>query len=106
MGFDGAVGRSAPGGVREHIASSWRRARLAGIDPDGVDRPEIAEVDRVGRLAVAAEPVLRALAAEAASTEALADEARALAARADASADYAEGRAAFSEKRPPRFTGT
>ncbi|MBA4790470.1 MAG: enoyl-CoA hydratase/isomerase family protein [Rhizobiales bacterium] len=54
----------------------------------------------------AAKTALRALAAEAASTEALADEARALAARADASADYAEGRAAFSEKRPPRFTGT
>ncbi|MBN9796585.1 sigma-54-dependent Fis family transcriptional regulator [Pseudonocardia alni] len=64
MGSDGAVGRSAPGGVREHIASSWRRARLAGIDPDGADRPEVTEVDRVGRLAVAAEPVLRALAAE------------------------------------------
>jgi len=36
----------------------------------------------------------------------LMNEAERLYAQADASNDYAEGRAAFAEKRPPRFTGT
>jgi enoyl-CoA hydratase/carnithine racemase len=36
----------------------------------------------------------------------LLEEAERLSAQADASNDYAEGRAAFAEKRPPRFTGS
>ncbi|NWG23209.1 MAG: enoyl-CoA hydratase/isomerase family protein [Pseudorhodoplanes sp.] len=51
----------------------------------------------------AAKAAIRALASGEAGLEA---EARRLYAAADASADYAEGRKAFAEKRTPRFTGT
>lgn len=50
----------------------------------------------------AAKAAQRALASGDAELDA---EAQSLAAKADASADYAEGRAAFAEKRQPRFTG-
>lgn len=51
----------------------------------------------------AAKAAIRALVSGAAD---LLDEAERLYAAADASSDYAEGRRAFAEKRPPRFTGT
>jgi enoyl-CoA hydratase/carnithine racemase len=51
----------------------------------------------------AAKAAIRALIANDAG---VLEEAERLGAKADASNDYAEGRAAFSEKRAPRFTGT
>ncbi|WP_224387201.1 helix-turn-helix domain-containing protein [Pseudonocardia sp. ICBG1293] len=62
MATDTAPGGGSPG--RADIASSWHRARMAGVDPERGGGAGIAEVDRAGRLAVAAEPVLRALAEE------------------------------------------
>lgn len=72
-----------------------------------------AEADAIAlaeRIASNAPLTVRAakLALRAVASDAEADRAAALAAgaAADASADYGEGRIAFAEKRPPRFTGS
>lgn len=48
--------------ARPEIAASWRRAELAGLQPDSpLDRVTVADVDRTSRLMVAAGPVLDGL---------------------------------------------
>ncbi len=68
------MGRSSEAGhwsepARAEIATSWQRARSAGVDPErALDRIPFAEVDLQSRLLVAARPVLEVLEAELAGT--------------------------------------
>jgi len=55
-------GRDVPAGVREQIATSWRRSSLCGVVPDVSALPYDADIDVEGRLAAAAFPVLNRLA--------------------------------------------
>lgn len=61
---DGADRAHGSVGLRPDIALSWRRAAIAGVDPDSVGDISIADVDRSSRLFTAAEPVLRDLAGQ------------------------------------------
>jgi transcriptional regulator of acetoin/glycerol metabolism len=55
-------GRDVPAGVREQIATSWRRSSLSGVAPDVPALPYDTDIDVEGRLAAAAFPVLNRLA--------------------------------------------
>jgi enoyl-CoA hydratase len=91
---------------------SARRAAELGTVSAVVPADDIESVAAqwVGRIAANAPLTIKAakvaIRAHIQSDAAILAEAEKLYAEADASADYAEGRQAFAEKRPPRFTGT
>lgn len=87
-----------------------RAHQLGAVHAIGADSEVDAVAEKLARI-IASNAPLTLKAAKAAIRALIADDAAALeeaerlSARADASSDYAEGRAAFAEKRAPRFAG-